>query len=114
MSKQYGYCRISTGRQNIDRQVRNIQSAFPEAVIVKEVYTGTKFQGRKELDKILDKVQQGDMVIFDSVSRMSRNAGDGYMLYEELFRNECGNSVAFGNTKAECIANARRYCKENQ
>ena len=85
MSRQYGYCRISTGRQNIERQVRNIQSAFPEAVIVKEVYTGTKFQGRKELDKILDKAQPGDTIIFDSVSRMSRNAEDGYKLYEELF-----------------------------
>lgn len=85
MSRQYGYCRISTGRQNIDRQVRNIQSAFPEALIVKEVYTGTKFQGRKELDKVLDKAQSGDTIIFDSVSRMSRNAEDGYKLYEELF-----------------------------
>lgn len=85
MSRQYGYCRISTGRQNIERQVRNIQSAFPEAIIVKEVYTGTKFQGRKELDKILDKAQPGDAIIFDSVSRMSRNAEDGYKLYEELF-----------------------------
>lgn len=85
MSRQYGYCRISTGRQNIERQVRNIQSTFPEAVIVKEVYTGTKFQGRKELDKILNKVQPGDTIIFDSVSRMSRNAEDGFKLYEELF-----------------------------
>ncbi len=88
MSRQYGYCRISTGKQNIERQVRNIQSTFPDAVIVKEVYTGTKFQGRKELDKILDKVQSGDTIIFDSVSRMSRNAEDGYKLYEKLFRKE--------------------------
>lgn len=93
MSRQYGYCRISTGKQNIERQVRNIQSAFPDAVIVKEVYTGTKFQGRKELDKILDKVQLGDTIIFDSVSRMSRNAEDGYKLYEKLFRK--GISLVF-------------------
>lgn len=93
MSRQYGYCRISTGRQNIERQVRNIQSTFPNALIVKEVYTGTKFQGRKELDKILDKVQSGDTIIFDSVSRMSRNAEDGYKLYEKLFRK--GISLVF-------------------
>ena len=88
MAKQYGYCRISTGRQNIERQVRNIRSGFPDAVIVKEVYTGTKFQGRKELDKILDKVQPGDTIIFDSVSRMSRDAEDGFQLYEELFHKD--------------------------
>ena len=51
----YGYCRISTKRQNIDRQVRNILSVYPKAKIVKETFTGTKFQGRKELDKILKK-----------------------------------------------------------
>lgn len=86
MNRQYGYCRISTGRQNIERQERNIKAAFPKAVIVREVYTGTKFRGRKELEKILDKVQPGDTIIFDSVSRMSRNAEDGFRLYEELFR----------------------------
>ena len=85
MNRQYGYCRISTQRQNIERQERNIKASFPDAVIVKEVYTGTKFQGRKELEKILDKVQTGDTIIFDSVSRMSRNAEEGFRLYEELF-----------------------------
>ena len=49
----YGYCRISTPTQNIDRQIRNIKAAFPDAHIVQEVYTGTKYQGRKELDKLL-------------------------------------------------------------
>ena len=78
MSRQYGYCRISTRGQNIERQERNIKTAFPDAVIVKEIYTGTKFQGRKELEKILDKVYAGDTIIFDSVSRMSRDAEEGF------------------------------------
>lgn len=86
--KLYGYCRISTGKQSIERQVRNILSAYPEAVIVKETYTGTKFQGRRELDKILRAVKSGDMIIFDSVSRMSRNAEEGFKLYEELYRRD--------------------------
>ncbi len=88
MSREFGYCRISTGRQNIERQERNIRTAYPNAVIVKEVYTGTKFQGRKELEKILDKVQAGDTIIFDSVSRMSRDAEEGFQLYEELFHRD--------------------------
>ena len=50
---EYGYCRISTPKQSIDRQVRNILKSYPNAHIVKEVYTGTKFQGRKEFEKIL-------------------------------------------------------------
>ena len=81
----YGYCRISTAKQNIERQVRNIKSVYPEAIIVKEVFTGTKFQGRKELDKIIKHVNSGDTIVFDSVSRMSRNAEEGFTLYEELY-----------------------------
>lgn len=85
MNREYGYCRISTGKQNIERQVRNIQKVYPKAIIVREVYTGTKFQGRKELDKILAKIEAGDKIIFDSVSRMSRNAEEGFKLYEQLY-----------------------------
>lgn len=86
--KQYGYCRVSTGKQSIERQVRNIQSLYPDAVIVREIYTGTKFQGRREFEKLLSKIQAGDVLIFDSVSRMSRNAQEGFLLYEELFHKE--------------------------
>ena len=38
----YGYCRISTKQQSIDRQIRNIKSNYDKAVIIQEVYTGTK------------------------------------------------------------------------
>ena len=81
----YGYCRISTPRQNIERQVRNILAAYPDAHIVREVYTGTKYQGRAELDKLLRTVQAGDRIVFDSVSRMSRSADEGCQLYADLY-----------------------------
>ena len=81
----YGYCRISTPQQNIERQVRNIAAAYPAAHIVREVYTGTASQGRKELDKLLRCVQPGDTIVFDSVSRMSRSAEEGCALYEALY-----------------------------
>lgn len=82
----YGYARISTNKQNIERQVRNIQSQYPNALILKETYTGTKIE-RKQLDKILKTVKKGDTIVFDSVSRMSRNAEEGFALYEELLNN---------------------------
>ena len=88
MNITYGYCRISTGTQNIERQVRNILAVAPTAHIVKEIFTGTKFQGRKELDKILKIIKPKDTIIFDSVSRMSRNADEGCELYEELFNKD--------------------------
>lgn len=83
--KKYGICRISTSKQNIERQVRNILSVYPDAVIVREVYTGTKIQGRTKLEEVLKIIKTGDWLIFDSVSRMSRNAEEGFALYEELF-----------------------------
>ena len=87
MNKIYGYCRISTPKQNIERQVRNIIKFFPDAIIIQETFTGSKFQGRKELDKLVNSVKSGDTIIFDSVSRMSRNADDGFKLYQELYNN---------------------------
>lgn len=72
---------------NIGRQVRNIEKAFPEAIIVKEAFTGTKILGRKELDKILKVIKAGDTIVFDSASRMSRNSEEAIELYESLFND---------------------------
>lgn len=88
----YGYTRISTAKQSIERQIRNIKREYPDALIVQEAYTGTKLD-RKEWGKLFDKVKEGDTIVFDSVSRMSRNAEDGFMVYEELFNR--GVSLVF-------------------
>lgn len=85
MSKIYGYCRISTAKQSIERQERNIKAVYADAIIVKEIFTGTQVDGRVEWDKIYKKVNAGDTIVFDSVSRMSRNATEGVELYMELF-----------------------------
>lgn len=81
----YGYCRISQKKQNIDRQIRNIKAVDPFAIIIVEAYTGTTID-RKEWNKLFKKVKCGDTIIFDSVSRMSRNAEEGFNAYEELFK----------------------------
>lgn len=81
----YGYCRISRKTQNIERQVRNITTAYPSALIIKEAFTGTKIEGRKELDKLLKVLKANDTLVFDSASRMSRNADEAIKLYEELY-----------------------------
>lgn len=88
----YGYCRISTPRQNIERQVRNITEQYPDAVIYRENYTGTKLD-RPEWRKLHRRLQPGDTIVFDSVSRMSRSADDGIALYKELYK--CGVELVF-------------------
>ena len=81
----YGYCRISRKTQNIERQIRNIQESYPSALIIQEAYTGTKVVGRKEFEKLVQKVKPGDTIVFDSVSRMSRNAAEGFELYKKWY-----------------------------
>ena len=80
----YGYCRISTKQQSIDRQIRNIKAEYDTSVIVTEAYSGTTIN-RPEWNKLHKKVKSGDTIVFDSVSRMSRNADEGFALYEELY-----------------------------
>ena len=76
----YGYCRISTAKQSIERQVIKITRAYPEAIIIKEIFTGTRIEGRKEFERLLKQIKPGDTIVFDEVSRMSRNAEDGFNL----------------------------------
>ena len=89
----YGYCRISTHKQNIERQIRNIRKEYPKAIIYQEIYTGTKTDGRKKWEQLRRIIQKGDIIVFDSVSRMSRNAAEGFTTYQELF--ESGIELVF-------------------
>ena len=90
----YGYCRVSTKHQRITRQVTNILELFPEATIVKEFYTGTT-QSRPKWDWLMKQLVSGDTVVFDSVSRMSRNAEEGFKDYKRLY--EMGIILVFIN-----------------
>ena len=81
----YGAARISTDKQSIERQVRNILKEYPTAIIIKETFTGTKLKGRKEFEKLLKIIKKDDTIVFDEVSRMSRNSEEGCILYEDLF-----------------------------
>lgn len=80
----YGYARVSTKSQKLERQVENLLKYEPTITILKEKYTGTKTD-RPIFNKLLKRVKKGDTIIFDSVSRMSRNAEEGFDLYKKLF-----------------------------
>ena len=74
-----------TKKQSLERQIKNIKEAYPNAVIMQEVFTGTKVYGRKVFAKLLGVVKKGDTIVFDEISRMSRNEVEGFELYQELF-----------------------------
>ena len=80
----YGYVRISTKKQVITRQIANILKIYPEAKIYQEIFTGVT-SNRPEWNKLKKIVKKGDVIIFDSVSRMSRNAMEGIEEYFNFF-----------------------------
>lgn len=80
----YGYARVSTQRQNLERQIKNIQDYSAEAIVLTEKYSG-KTQSRPVWETLKDKVSEGDTIIFDEISRMSRNSAEGFKEYRELY-----------------------------
>ena len=103
----YAYCRVSTQHQKLARQITNITAVYPNATIIREFYTGTK-QDRPNWNKLINIIKKEDTIVFDSVSRMSRNADEGFkdykMLYESgvnlIFLNEpLINTSVFDSTK---------------
>ena len=81
----WGYCRVSTKSQKLERQVENLIKYEPQVKILKEKYTGTTTD-RPVFNKLLKRVKEGDTIIFDSVSRMSRSADEGFEIYKDLFK----------------------------
>lgn len=98
----YGYARVSTKTQVIDRQVSAIERFSPDAIIFSEKYTGTtsyRPEWKKLKERVFKERSSGlDVtIIFDSVSRMSRNAEDGINDYFEFFN--AGINLVFLNER---------------
>ena len=58
---EYGYARISRAKQSIERQIRNIKAAFPNATIVQEVFTRTTLN-RKEWNKLYNNISDSQYI----------------------------------------------------
>lgn len=87
MCKIYGYVRVSTVNQKTQRQIDNIKSYNSDAIIREEKQSGKDIENRTVFKKLLADVRSGDTIIFDEVSRMSRNAAEGYELYMNLMEH---------------------------
>lgn len=77
--KQYGYVRVSSRDQNIDRQIialENIGLEKNQIFIDKE--SGKDFQ-RNEYQKMIKKIKDGDQLFVKSIDRLGRN-------YEEILK----------------------------
>ncbi len=90
----YAYCRVSTPHQRLERQITNITELYPKAIIFREFYTGTT-QNRPNWERLMAQIKKEDTIVFDSVSRMSRNADEGFKDYKMLY--DLGVNLIFLN-----------------
>lgn len=70
----FGYARVSTEQQNLDRQLDALNK-YGVDIIFNEKMTGTK-RNRPELSKMLDRLTEGDTVVVESLSRLGRSTKD--------------------------------------
>lgn len=92
--RTFFYARVSTKQQKLERQEENFRRAYPNIELIKDdgrkknlyedKYTGTT-NNREEWQKLRRRARKGDTIVFDSVSRMSRNAKEGVETYMNLF-----------------------------
>ena len=99
----YGYARCSTDetKQDINRQIRELQGfGAKQGNIYLEYESGTKAD-RIELNKLLDIVKQGDTIVTTEVSRLTRSTKQLCSIIE-LVQGKCIKLVIGNSMVIDC------------
>lgn len=73
---KYGYGRVSTDRQCLDRQTDLFtKHGISERYVFMEKMTGTK-SNRPQLERLKDELREGDTLYIESLSRLGRSTKD--------------------------------------
>lgn len=83
MSMLVGYARVSTLHQNLDRQLGALRAAGCERIF-SEKASGKAVKGRPELDKAIDAVGTGDVLILAEWDRATRSMFDGITIMQRV------------------------------
>ena len=78
-----GYARTSTTDQNLDAQITALEAAGC-TMIRKEQESGTKLEGRKELQTILDFIHVGETLVVTRIDRLARSLRDLQIIADRL------------------------------
>lgn len=78
----YGYARVSTVEQNAARQVKQLKEAGCE-IIIEEKFSGATMD-RPELQKLINNLEPGDVVIVSDLTRISRSSRDLFELVDTI------------------------------
>ena len=89
--RTFGYARVSTAEQTLDRQL-DMLSKYGVDRIYSEKMTGTR-KDRPELQKMLTDIDKGDTVVVESLSRLGRSTKNLIELME-LFNDKGVNLVS--------------------
>ena len=81
--RKIGYCRVSLTHQNLDRQLGAL-SAERVDVIFREKASGRSVKGRPELEKAIDELGTGDVLVVAEWDRATRSMFDGIHLIERI------------------------------
>jgi DNA invertase Pin-like site-specific DNA recombinase len=74
MNMKFGYMRVSTFDQNLDRQKKQLEEFGCDRIFFEKV-TGTK-RGRPELNRMLEFLRMNDTVVVTDLTRLSRSTKD--------------------------------------
>lgn len=78
----YGYARVSGIGQDLEAQLQELEKAKCD-IIFDEKVTGMKVD-RKEFQKLLNQIEEGDTLSATKLDRFARSAEDGVKLIREL------------------------------
>jgi putative DNA-invertase from lambdoid prophage Rac len=88
MSRIFAYCRVSTLDQTTDNQVQEIAAAgftvAGQRIITETISGSVAASERKQFAMLLDKLEDGDVLIVTKMDRLGRNAMDVRMTVERL------------------------------
>lgn len=76
----FGYARVSTGEQCLDGQIDLLMQNGCERIF-HEKFTGSKKE-RPELDRLIDMLREGDIIIVSELTRLSRSVNDLFGLID--------------------------------
>jgi len=80
MSRVFAYCRVSTVEQTTDNQVQEIAAAgfkvSPQRTIVETVSGSVAASERPGFGLLLNKLEEGDVLVVTKLDRLGRNAMD--------------------------------------
>jgi len=77
-----GYARVSTQDQNLERQTDQLLQLGCERIFQEKI-TGSKKE-RPELDKLLDQLRTGDIIVVTELTRLSRSIRDLFSLVDTI------------------------------